>query len=86
MQRNILLSKPVTLDFIPYSQNFCICSLVAQLILSAHLLHTRHGFGARDTEGDLRVKFPSLLELNIYGEERDKNINIIISKNDRSRE
>ena len=85
-QRNILLSKPVTLDFTPYSQNFCICSLVAQLILRAHLLCTRHGFGARDARGDLRVKVPSLLELNIYGEKRDKNFNIVISKNDRSHE
>lgn len=85
-QRHILLSKPVTLDFTPYSQNFCTGSLVAQLILRAHLLCTRHGFGARDARGDLRVKVPSLLELNIYGEKRDKNINIVISKNDRSRE
>lgn len=79
-QRNILLSKPVSLDFTPYSQNFCICSLVAQLILRAHPLRTKQGFGVRDAAGELRVKVPSFVELNIYGEERDKNINIVIPK------
>ena len=53
---------------------------MAQLILRAHPLRTKQGFGVRDAAGELRVKVPSFVELNIYGEERDKNINIVIPK------